>query len=119
MSLPTITAWVHLGDAPECTRSSAGGQWRATFTAAANDTYQKNGQEIKRTTWLRCVAFGSVAAQIAMAELKKGAYVWIKGELTQESYEDDNGAKRTSYEVNVSWPVGEVCLPLPKLPKGG
>lgn len=116
MSLPQITGWFHLGADPECGRLSEGGIWRATFSAAANKKYENRaGNEVKATTWLRFVAWREVAHQVALAELHKGSFIWVRGELVQERYTDDHGEETERFEVAVF----EFHLPPPRVPRPG
>ena len=53
------------------------------------------------TTWIRCVAWGRLADNIA-ATFTRGMRVTVSGDLQQSSYTDRNGVDRTSYELNVA-----------------
>ena len=110
MALPRVTGWAHLGAAPEIFRDDRGGHLRVTFSAAFNKKWQEGATEKKQTTWLRCVAWGAVAAAIEAAQMATGQYLWLGGELKHERTTDDNGNPRDRYEL-VCW---EVHLPLPR-----
>lgn len=103
MSLPRIEGWGRLGSAPDCTRDERGGQWRANFSLAFNDTYKdRSGREVKLTTWLDCVAWGRTAQEIAAAGLQTGQSIYlVEARLKEERWEDDNGQKRRNYEATV------------------
>ncbi|OIP99899.1 MAG: single-stranded DNA-binding protein [Zetaproteobacteria bacterium CG2_30_46_52] len=68
-----------------------------SFTVAVDYGYGDN----KGTNWVRCSLFGKRAEGGLPQYLKKGAQVAINGELRIREYDDKDGNKRTSVEVNV------------------
>jgi single-stranded DNA-binding protein len=126
MALPLVSGWCHLGADPVVARSTEGGRLRATFSAAFNHEYDSGGKQVKETTWLRCVAWQSHAAQVLAAELKRGSFVYLTGRLHEQKRSagqvfgkpelDAEGRKEISqYELTVY----EIMLPTPRAEEVG
>tara|TARA_B100001750_G_scaffold245672_1_gene265901 strand:- start:3337 stop:3741 length:405 start_codon:yes stop_codon:yes gene_type:complete len=88
----------HLGGDPE-SRYTQSGTAVANFNIATNES-RKNaeGGYQDHTEWHRCVLFGK-PAETAAQYLKKGQMVYIEGRLRTRSWEDKDGNKRTSTEI--------------------
>ena len=99
---PLITVIGNLVADPEPRTSQAGKPW-VTFRMAStprvkdqNTNEWGDGEPI----WLGCRAYGDLAVHIDQS-LRKGARVIIQGRLSARSYEDRDGIKRTSMELEV------------------
>jgi len=79
------------------TRFTQGGMAICNFTVAVDFGFG----ESKGTNWLRCSLFGKRAEGQLPQYLVKGTQVAISGELRVREYDDKDGVKRTSVEVNV------------------
>ena len=88
----------HLGGDPE-SRYTQSGTAVANFNVATNES-RKNaeGDYQDHTEWHRCVLFGKTA-ETAAQYLKKGQMVYIEGRLRTRSWEDKDGNKRTTTEI--------------------
>ena len=88
----------HLGGDPE-SRYTQSGTAVANFNVATNES-RKNaeGSYQDHTEWHRCVLFGK-PAETAAQYLKKGQLVYIEGRLRTRSWEDKDGNKRTTTEI--------------------
>ena len=88
----------HLGGDPE-SRYTQSGTAVANFNVATNES-RKNaeGSYQDHTEWHRCVLFGK-PAETAAQYLKKGQMVYIEGRLRTRSWEDKDGNKRTTTEI--------------------
>ena len=88
----------HLGGDPE-SRYTQSGTAVANFNIATNES-RKNaeGGYQDHTEWHRCVLFGK-PAETAAQYLKKGQMVYIEGRLRTRSWEDKDGNKRTTTEI--------------------
>lgn len=84
------------------TRFTQGGMAICSFTVAVDYGFGDN----KGTNWIRCSIFGKRAESRLPQYLVKGTQVAISGELKVRDYNDNEGNKRTSVEVN----VGELDL---------
>jgi len=79
---------------------TADGKPVLTFSLAVNRNY--GGAEKKeQVSFFNCVAWNKTAETIAQY-FKKGHRIGIEGSLTQRSYEDKTGAKKTAVEIVVS-----------------
>lgn len=79
-------------------RFSQGGLAICSFTVAVDYGYGDK----KGTNWVRCSLFGKRAEGGLPQYLKKGTQVAVTGELQIREYDDRDGNKRTSVDVNVS-----------------
>ena len=88
----------HLGGDAE-SRYTPSGTAVANFNVATNES-RKNaeGDFQDHTEWHRCVLFGK-PAETAAQYLKKGQMVYVEGRLRTRSWEDKEGNKRTTTEV--------------------
>lgn len=102
MNEPLITVTGNLVAEPELRQSAAGKSW-ATFRIASTPRVknrQTGDYEDGEALWLGCRAYGEYADNIA-ATLTKGMRVIVQGRLTQRSYTDNQGAQRTSLDLEV------------------
>lgn len=80
------------------TRYTNSGMAICNFTVAVDYGYGDK----KGTNWVRCALFGKRAEGKLPQYLIKGTQVAISGELQVREYDDKDGNKKTSVEVNVS-----------------
>jgi len=80
------------------TRYTQGGMAICNFTVAVDYGFGDN----KGTNWIRCSLFGKRAEGKLPQYLVKGAQIAVSGDLRVREYEDKEGNKRTSVEVNVN-----------------
>lgn len=90
-----VTIMGRLGRLPDM-RSTPGGQKVANFSVAVTEKYEVRGEAKETTHWLRCVAWGWLADEMANAQV--GDTVFVAGSLACRSWEKD-GQKRESTEV--------------------
>lgn len=82
----------NLGADPEV-RHLENGRAVATFSLATNETYKnKAGEKVTSTEWHNIVLW-SPLAEISEKYLKKGAQVYIEGNITHRSYTSDGTTK--------------------------
>lgn len=84
-------------------RTSRDGTTFASFSIAqtARTQNQQTGQwEDGATTWIRCTAAGPLAEHMRASGLTKGVRLTVTGTYQQREYQDQNGARRTSYELH-------------------
>lgn len=101
MALPTIHLVGNMTADTEL-RFTQSGKAIAKVRVACNDRKKdpNTGDWVDGTvTFLTCTLFDKRAE--AAAELIKGQRVMVSGRLAQRSWEDDNGNKRTDFEVLV------------------
>ena len=79
-------------------RFTQSGMAICSFTVAVDYGFGDN----KGTNWIRCSLFGKRAEGGLPQYLKKGVQVAISGELRIREYDDKEGVRRTSVEVNIN-----------------
>ena len=91
----------YLGNDPDV-RYMPSGEAAANFSVATTSrwTDKASGEKKEHTEWHRCVAFGKNADTIA-EYLKKGAQVYVEGELRTNKWDDKEGVTRYSTEIRV------------------
>ena len=91
----------NLGRDPEL-RHTPNGQAVANFTLATSESWtDKSGERQERTEWHRIVVWGRQAEMCAQY-LSKGRTVYVEGRIQTREWEDKEGAKRYTTEINAS-----------------
>lgn len=95
----TCTVIGNCGADPELRHTQAS-QAVATFRVAVNETWvDKEGTKQERVEWFRIVAWGKLG-EVCAEYLKKGRLVHVTGKLRTREYDDKDGVKRFSTELN-------------------
>ena len=91
----------HLGQDPDVRYMPNGGAV-ANLTLATSETWhdKQSGELRENTEWHRVVMFGKLA-EVAGEYLRKGAQVYIEGQLRTRNWQDEAGATRYVTEVLV------------------
>ncbi|ASP65440.1 single-stranded DNA-binding protein [Sinorhizobium meliloti] len=87
----------NLGGDPEVRRTQDG-RPIATINIATSETWT-SGERREKTEWHRVVIFNESLAKIAEDYLKKGAKVYVEGQLQTRKWQDNQGQDRYSTEV--------------------
>jgi single-strand DNA-binding protein len=90
----------NLGADPEVRRMQDG-RPVVNLRVATSDTWRDKatGERRERTEWHRVVIFNEGLAKVAEQYLKKGAKVYIEGQLQTRKWQDQQGQDRYSTEV--------------------
>ncbi len=80
-------------------RYTAGGTATCKFGLAVNRSYKKGEEEIDQTLFINVVAWGKQGENCS-TYLHKGSKIAVNGTLTSNRWEDKEGNKRTSFEIN-------------------
>lgn len=90
----------NLGADPEIRRTQDG-RPIANLNIATSETWRdrNSGERREKTEWHRVVIFNEGLCKIAEQYLKKGAKVYIEGQLQTRKWQDQNGQDRYSTEV--------------------
>ena len=73
----------------------------ARFSLATSESYKnKNGEKITNTEWHNIVAWRS-HAEFAGKYIKKGTLLYVEGKIRTRSWDDKDGNKRYTTEVDV------------------
>ncbi len=90
-----------LGADPEIRYTPSGAEV-ATFRIATSENWtNKSGEKEERTEWHRIVAWRNLA-KICGEYLNKGRLVYIEGRLRTRQWEDKDGNKRTTTEIEAT-----------------
>lgn len=88
----------NLGKDPEV-RTLENGSKVANFTLATSETYKgRDGQRVTTTEWHNIVLWRGLA-EIAEQFLKKGNQVYIEGKIKSRTWDDKDGNKRYTTEI--------------------
>jgi single-strand DNA-binding protein len=98
-SINKVTLIGRLGRDPEL-KYTAGGTAYCRFSMATDDSWtdKNSGERQERTEWHNVVAWERLA-EICGQYLAKGRLVYIEGSIQSRQWEDQDGNKRTSYDI--------------------
>jgi single-strand DNA-binding protein len=101
----------NLGRDPEI-RSTQDGQRIANFTLATSENWRDrvSGERKERTEWHRVVIFNDRLSEIAEKYLKKGAKVYVEGQLQTRKWTDQQGQERYTTEIVLTRFKGELTM---------
>ena len=90
----------NLGADPEIRRTQDG-RPIVNLRVATSETWRdrNSGERRERTEWHRVVIFNEGLAKVAEQYLKKGAKIYVEGQLQTREWEDQQGQKRYTTEV--------------------
>jgi single-strand DNA-binding protein len=90
----------NLGADPEIRRTQDG-RPMVNLRLATSETWRDKttGERRERTEWHRVVIFNEALAKVAEQYLKKGAKVYVEGQLQTRKWQDQQGQDRYSTEV--------------------
>lgn len=89
----------NLGRDPEL-RHTQNGQAVVNFTLATSENWtDKSGEKVERTEWHRIVVWGKTGEMCAQY-LSKGRTVYVEGRIQTREWEDKDGNKRYTTEIN-------------------
>ena len=72
----------------------------ARFSLATSETYKnKNGERVSNTEWHNIVCWRSLA-EIAEKYVKKGTTLYVEGKIRTRSWDDKDGNKRYTTEID-------------------
>jgi len=91
----------NLGRDPELRHTQKGQAVVNFFLATTENWTDKNGERQERTEWHRIVAWGRTG-ELCAQYLSKGRTVYIEGRLQTREWEDREGNKRSTTEVNAN-----------------
>src|SRR6476659_1663789 len=90
----------NLGKDPEV-RHTQDGRAIVNLSVATSENWRdkQSGERKERTEWHRVVIFNENLAKVAEQYLKKGAKVYLEGQLQTRKYTDKDGVEKYSTEV--------------------
>jgi single-strand DNA-binding protein len=100
MALNKVMLIGHLGRDPEVRAFQNGGRV-ASFSIATSDVWKdkSTGERKEKTEWHRIMILNQNLVEIAERYLKKGAKVYIEGQLETRKWTDQEGKERHSTEI--------------------
>jgi single-strand DNA-binding protein len=99
-----------LGADPE-TKTMQNGNRIVNLSVATSETWKdKDGERKERTEWHRVVIFNDKLGEVAEKYLRKGASVYLEGQLQTRKWQDQNGADRYSTEIVLQRYRGELTM---------
>jgi single-strand DNA-binding protein len=101
----------HLGRDPDI-RASQDGAAIASFSIATSENWRDKatGERKERTEWHNIVVFNENLVKIAEQYLKKGAKVYIEGQIRTREYTGKDGVQRRTTEIVLAKFRGEIAL---------
>ncbi|RBP17718.1 single-strand binding protein [Roseiarcus fermentans] len=101
----------NLGKDPEVRRLNSGDPV-VSFSLATSESWRDktSGERKERTEWHNIVIFNENLGKIAEQYCKKGAKVYIEGQLQTRKWQDQNGADRYTTEIVLTKFRGELTL---------
>lgn len=101
----------NLGKDPEV-RHTQDGRAIVNLSIATSENWKdkQTGERKERTEWHRVVIFNENLAKIAEQYLKKGAKVYLEGQLQTRKYTDKDGVEKYSTEVVLQQYRGELTM---------
>jgi single-strand DNA-binding protein len=101
----------NLGKDPEVRRLTSGDPVVNLSIATSESWRDKaSGERKEKTEWHRVVIFNENLAKVAEQYLKKGAKVYIEGQLQTRKYTDKDGAEKYSTEIVLQKYRGELTM---------
>jgi single-strand DNA-binding protein len=101
----------NLGKDPEV-RHTQDGRPIVNLSVATSENWKdkQTGERKERTEWHRVVIFNENLAKVAEQYLKKGAKVYLEGQLQTRKYTDKDGVEKYSTEVVLQQYRGELTM---------
>jgi single-strand DNA-binding protein len=102
MSVNKVILLGRLGQDPELKYTPSGAAV-CNFSMATSESWtdKASGQKQERTEWHRVVVWGKLA-ELCNQYLSKGRQAFVEGRLQTRSWEDNNGNKRYTTEINAN-----------------
>jgi single-strand DNA-binding protein len=101
----------NLGRDPEV-RNTQDGRKIVNLSLATSESWRdrQSGERKERTEWHRVVIFNENLAEVAEKFLKKGAKIYIEGQLQTRKWQDQSGQERYTTEVVLQRYRGELTM---------
>lgn len=95
-----------VGSEPEFRTLNSGGRV-CSFRLATEESWMKDGERQKRTTWHTIETFKEPDQKTVEAHVRKGDLVLVEGTIRTDEYTDKDQVKRTSVKiVTTDWEHG-------------
>lgn len=110
-SLNKVLLIGNLGADPDI-RTMQSGDKIANLSVATSETWRdkQSGERREKTEWHRVVIFNEHLVKVAEDYLKKGAKVYLEGQLQTRKWQDQSGQDRYSTEIVLQRYRGELTM---------
>ena len=99
-SLNKVLLIGRLGNDPEVKQMQNGKSVARLSVATSENWKDKNsGEKKEKTEWHRVVIFNEGLVNVVQQYLKKGAQIYIEGQLSTNKYTDSNGVEKYSTQI--------------------
>lgn len=110
-SVNKVTLIGNLGADPDVRTMQSGGKVVNLSIATSESWKNKDtGERQERTQWHRVVIFNEGICKVAEQYLKKGAKVYLEGQLETRKWTDNNGVEKYATEVVLRPYRGELTM---------
>ena len=110
MNVNKVIILGRLGNDPEVRNFQNGGQV-VNFRVATSERFKdRDGNQQERTEWHSVAIFNEKLSEIAGRYLRKGAQVYLEGQLQTRKWQDQNGQDRYTTEIVLPKFRGELQL---------
>lgn len=101
----------HLGQDPDI-RSTQSGERIANLSIATSESWKDKttGERRQRTQWHRVVIFNQGLVSVADQYLKKGAKIYIEGQIETRKWADQSGQEKYTTEIVLRPYRGELIM---------
>lgn len=101
----------NLGKDPEI-RNTQDNQKIVILSVATSESWKDKATGMKKqhTEWHRVIIFNDMLANVATTYLKKGAKVYVEGQINTKKWTDDHAVEHTSTDIVVPKYHGELIL---------
>ena len=99
-SLNKVLLIGRLGADPEI-KQTQGGKGFASLSVVTSENWndKNSGEKKEKTEWHRVVIFNEGLVNVVKQYLKKGAQIYVEGQLTTNKYTDNNGQEKYSTQI--------------------
>jgi single-strand DNA-binding protein len=110
-SLNKVMLIGNVGSDPEIRSFPSGGKV-ANFSLATSETWKdrNTGEKQERTEWHRIAIFNEGLIGVVESYVKKGAKLFVEGQVKTRKWQDQSGADRYSTEIVLQGPNGRLIL---------
>jgi len=99
-SLNKVLLIGRLGNDPEIKQMQNGKSVARLSVATSESWKDKNsGEKKEKTEWHRVVIFNEGLVNVVQQYLKKGAQIYVEGQLSTNKYTDNNGQEKYSTQI--------------------
>lgn len=100
----------NVGKDPEI-RTTQGGGKVASFSVATSETWKdKDGNRKEKTEWHRVVVFSPGLVDIVEKYVKKGAKLYVEGQIASRKWTDKSGKENATTEIVIKGYSGSMEL---------